>query len=385
MGANMRRRLSGWSVRIAAGLVLVLGACGPEDHGEIESASGFSGAPACRFDADSCSLELEHVARIGSFDGDDALEARPMNLVLDGRGRIWLTVSTATLPYVFDTLGTLVMRPGREGDGPGEFRWAWAVTPMSGDSVAVFDSDAGRASVLDQRGRFGRSWPLAQRVHSPVRVGGDTIVASVGSCRRSVIDLVQVVVQSTVVQTFDASGPQVNPFDCLRVLARGPGGTVWSADRHGYMIRKYSLDGTPLDSIQREPEWWQSRSTYDWQIRESPGPFIQAIREDQQGRLWVAIWRDSEHWLEAWRGLSEDRIVGGEVRSIDTPPRLELFSTMIEVWDIKSHRLLVSKRWPGLVASFLRDDLWAAQSQDIYGAEYIEVWRVRLIEGPGEP
>lgn len=66
----------------------------------------------------SCRIEFEHVARIGSFDGPDAI-GQPQGMVRDSRGRLYLMQSPGSYQIVvFDSTGDFLRTIGRLGEGP---------------------------------------------------------------------------------------------------------------------------------------------------------------------------------------------------------------------------------------------------------------------------
>jgi hypothetical protein len=74
----------------------------------------------------------------------------------------------------FDATGKLVKIAGRDGDGPGEFRYLTAICRLRGDTIVV--SDRSRLGVLDGRGNFVRHLPSAPRYPSFEPCFGDNTV-----------------------------------------------------------------------------------------------------------------------------------------------------------------------------------------------------------------
>lgn len=52
--------------------------------------------------------------------------------------------------------GALLWASGRQGEGPGEFRWITDLSRTRGDSIVVFDRSLARATILDGDGTLGR-------------------------------------------------------------------------------------------------------------------------------------------------------------------------------------------------------------------------------------
>ena len=71
---------------------------------------------------------------------------------------------------VYDSSGAFLIRIGRAGDGPGEFRSIGALQQRSGDSLFVLDPAARRLSVFTSEGTYARSSTLAPQVGEDGRV-----------------------------------------------------------------------------------------------------------------------------------------------------------------------------------------------------------------------
>ncbi|MGD8727431.1 MAG: hypothetical protein PVH40_07280, partial [Gemmatimonadales bacterium] len=57
--------------------------------------------------------------------------------------------------------GTHLVSVGREGEGPGEFKWMGEIWPIHGDSLVIYDYiNSMRLSVFDAYGTFGRAFRL---------------------------------------------------------------------------------------------------------------------------------------------------------------------------------------------------------------------------------
>lgn len=103
---------------------------------------------------------------IGTADGDPATQLYEVGAVLRlDDGRI-LVANTGTHEIrIFSASGEHLTSLGREGSGPGEFRWPRGLWVLPGDSLAVVDFE--RMTVFDSNGAL--SWS-APRGHSPVHM-----------------------------------------------------------------------------------------------------------------------------------------------------------------------------------------------------------------------
>ncbi|NNL31113.1 MAG: hypothetical protein HKO77_08830, partial [Gemmatimonadetes bacterium] len=98
--------------------------------------------------------------------GLNAEEAYQLFRAFDARflsdGRLAVVNGGSAQIMLYDEQGQHLATWGGEGDGPGEFRNPFRLSPWPGDSLAVWDSQLRRLSVLDPGGGFGRQVQVAQ-------------------------------------------------------------------------------------------------------------------------------------------------------------------------------------------------------------------------------
>ena len=90
---------------------------------------------------------------------EDTALSQPSAVFLDDQGRLYLTDWASSRLAVLDTDGVLMRTIGREGAGPGEFRFPTAVLAHAG-TIRVVDSRNGRQQLLSDTGAFIGSTPL---------------------------------------------------------------------------------------------------------------------------------------------------------------------------------------------------------------------------------
>ena len=90
--------------------------------------------------------------------------------------RLWLAGGG---PFRGSCSGAAPEQIGREGAGPGEFRHAWSVSVIRGDTVAVWDRLLGRVTILSGTGDYVRQRPLALTDNGGGRLHG--LAAPLGS------------------------------------------------------------------------------------------------------------------------------------------------------------------------------------------------------------
>jgi hypothetical protein len=87
--------------------------------------------------------------------------------------------------------GDLAWRVGREGGGPGEFRYLSQVARFRADSLVAFDYSLGRTTVLSQAGTIGRLLPpfsLDVRSRELLVLNNDTFAVVLSATRSAVVD-----------------------------------------------------------------------------------------------------------------------------------------------------------------------------------------------------
>lgn len=82
-------------------------------------------------------------------------------------GRIVVADRGAHALRWFASDGSVLHTSGRDGEGPGEFRWMSQLLQV-GDSIAVFDPQLHRLSIFDGNGNFGRLISFAGNGNAPL-------------------------------------------------------------------------------------------------------------------------------------------------------------------------------------------------------------------------
>jgi hypothetical protein len=78
-----------------------------------------------------------------------------------------LVVTDVNRLHFFDAKGKRIAIVGRDGDGPGEFRYIISICRARGDTLVVSDSRTSRLTVLDGKGAFIRNIPQPNRASPP--------------------------------------------------------------------------------------------------------------------------------------------------------------------------------------------------------------------------
>ena len=120
------------------------------------SASGPVPHIAVNEDVACAECEITHriVTTIGDDEGPGILQHSGVRVHIDDAGNVFVMVDG--LPSVFRADGKFVRTIGTKGQGPGEIGRAATAIPIGRDSIMVIDPTAGRITILNELGEFGR-------------------------------------------------------------------------------------------------------------------------------------------------------------------------------------------------------------------------------------
>lgn len=122
----------------------------------------------------SCRPSEEPIFRVGEAGGDDEnlwfSTIRGVGLLSDGS--VAVIDRSSEEVRVFGVDGRHLASMGRSGEGPGEFRSAWFLWVLPGDTLWVGDYRPWRYNVFTRDGQFVRAVQLTPPYANPSRVGG---------------------------------------------------------------------------------------------------------------------------------------------------------------------------------------------------------------------
>ena len=148
---------------VAAGLALALAsACRPAESHDVTIRSDSAGveivtSDPSRSDA-TCTLGDEPIFRVGNNESDEAQwfsTIRGMGRLSDGS--VAVIDDTSAEIRIFDVAGRHVRSMGRHGEGPGEFRSAWKLWVLPGDTLWAGDYRPWRYNVFTSDGEWVRA------------------------------------------------------------------------------------------------------------------------------------------------------------------------------------------------------------------------------------
>ena len=163
---------------VAAGLAVALAsACGPAKSPEITIRGDSAGveivtSDPSRSDA-TCTLGDEPIFRVGNDESDEAQwfsTIRGVGRLSDGSVAV-IDRASAEI-RIFDAAGRHVRSMGRHGEGPGEFRSAWKLWVLPGDTLWAGDYRPWRYNVFTSDGEWVRAVEMEPIYGNPSRMGG---------------------------------------------------------------------------------------------------------------------------------------------------------------------------------------------------------------------
>lgn len=327
-----------------------------------------------------CRLELQRIVELGDAQGPGRLDPTLASWAADSRGRILLASGWQVPVRVFGADGRFAgtIQPTLPGDTLPLSIGLVAVT--AGDTVHLVDDLRGLHLVLGPEGNVARTHtptplrPASMRLLLP---GGGAVGTGTVATRDNVgFPLHLLAPDGAVVRSFGADLAEDVPGQSmdLRKLALAGQGAVWAGHLTGYRMERWSLEGVRQAALVREVPWFPSYTDMRWRPGQAPHPILMALRQDAAGRLWTVVRVADERWRDA-RPLVADTALARRNPAAQYDPE-ELYDTMVEVMDPACGRVLLSRRFPGLIAGFLDDGRMISWSDRPGGHPRLTVWRV---------
>lgn len=332
----------------------------------------------------SCSITVRERTILGDERGRGTIDHSESRALRRRDGTFLVRGNYSTELKVFGADGKFVRTIGREGGGPGEFRGIATLAPLRGDSVLVLDWGASAYSVLAPNDSVvrGGALPFVPGNVAVALPSGELLInkdvrtaASIG------YPLHRVARDGRLMQSFGSDAgvfrPDI-PYLVSRALASSRGALVWSALRTNYQIDLVDARrGTTLRSLRRDATWFPDGMLPPKAGKTeslAPTPFIQDIREDSAGRLWVLISVADPNWRQAVRppqGAGDHPVILDEHGYRDT---------RIEVLDPARGVLLASTRVPNVLTHFVADGVIGAVLLDASDVPRLFTWTVEFTQ-----
>jgi hypothetical protein len=308
----------------------------------------------------------------------------PSNVRMDSRGRFWVLGGhdDAAGPPVFGPDGRFIAVVGRRGQGPGEFQHAADAVMLPGDSVLVMDENR-RGSIIapdlvprryvaipaPMYHSIAVSWPSAV-----VGFSHSMIARSRGGPTLHVMTFDDAA-DASLTRSFGPEWSMSDPRTQQAVIQYPAAGRtgIWSAWARRYRIDHWTRDFTLDRRLERVPRWFAEESQGLGSWDRPPDPMLNAVVEDDAGRLWAFIAVAAPSWKEAWPARPPGG--AGEVRMADFVFE-KIYRTTIEVIDPRAGRVIARHELDQLVSSALAGPL--AVIYTAYADGFVRLQVVRL-------
>lgn len=281
-----------------------------------------------------CRIEFDTIAVLGDPEGPGMIPGEQNVVAVGPDGRFYVLSVPATFVQLFAPDGRYLGRIGRDGEGPGEFRWPHSLHVDGDGRLRVVDAALLRISVFTPDGEFERAIPFTEGPTPafdffPFR--GDSILLSGYGFTPDVFGRSVHVLSrdGRRVRSFGAPEHAIvgtDPHRLIRSVSPSMGAGLWVASRDRYLIELWTLEGERVKTLVRETSWFDEIPRADGHPP-PPRAFVSRIREDSDGRLWVMLKIPGEEWRDAaepslrephgWRMVDEDLWMNTVVEVID--------------------------------------------------------------------
>ena len=337
--------------------------------------------PECR----RCRIVLTHELTVGDNDGPGVLGMNAV-FVRDQRSRFYAvnTFDPSSL-VVFDSTGRFLQTVGREGDGPGEFRWIRGLIAVGPDSVLVFDGPGMRQVLLNTTYDPVRTTPLPVRLYPNGYLGltaRTTLFNGIVSTPEAYGMPFHVVDRDgQVLRSFGQPSGTISYRNSRELLDRPMAlidSTLYAAYHQAYKIEQWTLDGVLLRTFVRDAKWFASYEGMRSLTREEePRPILGALMKTSDGRLWALSVVADEHWRT---GLTQREGPEGSYVGVEKPEGV--FDARIELLDLQRHTVVASERFDPVVSGFIDEAHVYAIRLASNGTARYDVYHLHLTTPP---
>lgn len=335
-----------------------------------------------------CVVQLEYVVTLGDDDGPGLLGETSL-IERDSRGRYYIAhTADRGVIEVFDSSGRFLDRIGREGGGPGEYRFVQILYMAPGDTLHVFDVLNRRRTVLSPSYEVVRTHPVPMNLfpgrYAPVDEGEIVLNGILGTPAGFGFPFHRIDATGKVVVSFgtydELASPRTLYSKTLRPHASAGGKMIWAGFRNRYVLELWDSVGTRRKVLVRSAEWFQP---YDLEEHvpgaltpvEPPYPLLRRMRQLPDGYIWVMIRVADPRWRR-----SLERRIGADGPYYSAKSYTGMYDTVIEVIDPEDARLIISERVDHVIRNFIDDEhVFSVRGSPGDVLKY-DVWRIRIRE-----
>ncbi len=327
--------------------------------------------PQCQ----TCQILLDTVLVLGS-PLDTVPLAYTSKLAIDSRGRVYVApLYSEGQIAVYSPDGHLLQLAGRKGRGPGEFERIRHIASVH-DTIHVFEG-ARHSVMAPDLSETVRIDVLPLSPQFLAYVDGSLFVTSVPQFRPRLRGPVYQIDANEVVASFGRDlSPIVHPTQRVHLVAGTKYGKVITAPIYQYRWDYWNEDGQVTRAFLRDAEWfppWTDFNSHNMRAVR-PRPRLNAMWEDQAGRLWTVVLVADEEWSATERERQGERPV---------PARGDydydrIFDSIIEVIDPDSRRVIARTRFDVVINGVTNQNVLYGKTQHDDGHILIRLWRARL-------
>ena len=333
-------------------------------------------APRTVADCGSCPITTARLFE--TTDNDSALYMRPMSIIETADRKLVVITRQmhADPPALFDSTGRWIGWLGARGSGPGETSRPTWLRLLDDGGIRVYSP--GRYNDFDASGRYRTShvFKTSSASTQVVFLPSGTIVATPTwiAAGQTHVPLTARHADGSALSGSAADTPRVEFQSALGPAASGAAaaGRFWVAERvragstRGLRLSRITIDGNPDLVLEYAPPWWNREVNVPGHGRQDVPASVIAVREDDNGRVWVLAARvpaDADNQLAiAVATRNPNRPVEGALLVIDR----------------QSARLVGEATIPGWPVALLNDGRVATYAERFTGEPYLTVWNASL-------
>jgi hypothetical protein len=357
-------RLS-WAVCLGSSLILFAG-------GHLAAAQDLiPDAATCA----GCTITIRDIVTLAD-DPRAHMPGPPQRMIVDGRGRYWLTYAGGnTIPILYGPDGSFLRDLGPRGDGPGEFQRPVFAVPLPGDSVLVYESRRDAFLVLAPDLSVRRTINGAGGPYSVSVFEWPDLVFRKLPARGEMLAPGRVRQIARPFALLDLSGQTARALQDFGEgrdwgIASADPYSVWTWDYHPYRIQRWSRSRVLMNDVERRPSWFPT----GYAEGEPPGPrrgetppaHLAGAVQDSAGRIWVFVNEPMAVWPVGAASL------GSEMH--------KYFRTRVEIIDPMAKRLIASVPLEGWVVAPLPGMRAAMYGTTAQGTPYVRIVQLSLVQ-----
>lgn len=254
----------------------------------------------------SRAIALEHIVTIGEDDSGERYASMPLVSERLADGRYFVTEPwgpAAQLVRIHDAEGRFVQHVGREGDGPGEYRWPEFAYRV-GDSVHIFDTRARRVTAIGVGEESGPQRPWMERPYTFLVLPDGSFLLTTGE-QTTEGPILHVGRDGRLLRAF-GDGQAGEPSH----LAQASDGKVWAIDPRRPYLQAWTSAGQPGERLEYERAWFPVQQAWRGPTPTLPPQTrVTGAWADSANGLWLVFMVADADWAS---GLGSRTMVDGQ-------------------------------------------------------------------------